>query len=240
MAQPVLDRAPAVASHHLPALPHRGLRRAATHPTGPVVDLVPAADAPTGDPAVDAATAGVVLTALPADGLSAAARVVTDLPAARPAPTVHVRTPDYGVRTVEFRPGSESAIALAAARADVIRLGFSVVLPSIGALARVVALIDEEIAAVGRERAEVRVLLDLDVVLAADERTARRKRSHLEYLDALAGLSWSPAATRVVTTADRLAAEVRELAERAGVDGVVLHPLAGGPEADARVQALVA
>jgi alkanesulfonate monooxygenase SsuD/methylene tetrahydromethanopterin reductase-like flavin-dependent oxidoreductase (luciferase family) len=219
MAQPVLDRAPAVATRHVPAAPHR------------------AAGATSARRAVLAAPAQV------AEVPSAPATVrpvpAVDLPVARTA-TIHVRTPDYGVRTVEFRPGSQSAIALAAARADVIRLGFSVVVPSVGALSRVVALVEEEIAATGRDRAEVRVLLDVDVVLAADERTARRKRSHLEYLDALAGLSWSPAATRVVTTADRLAVEVHELAERTGVDGVVLHPLAGGDEADARVRALVA
>ncbi|HEY0214925.1 MAG TPA: hypothetical protein VGC57_00865 [Cellulomonas sp.] len=172
--------------------------------------------------------------------LAPAVPVVEPVPAAAARPTIHVRTPDYGVRTVEFRPGSESAIALAAARADVIRLEFSVIVPSVGALARVAALVDEEIAAVGRDRSEVRVLLDVEVVLAADERSARRKRSHLEYLDALSGLSWSPAATRVVTTADRLADEVRELADRAGVDGVVLHPLASGDEADERLRALVA
>ncbi|WP_282948402.1 hypothetical protein [Cellulomonas endometrii] len=157
-----------------------------------------------------------------------------------PDPTIHVLAPDYGVRTVESRPGSESAIALAAVHADVIRLEFSVAVPSVGALSRVAALVEEAVAASGRDRAEVRVLLDLEVVLAGDERTARRKRSQLEHLDALAGLTWSPADTRVVTTADRLVAEVRELARRAGVDGVVLHPLAGGPAAAAQLRALVA
>jgi alkanesulfonate monooxygenase SsuD/methylene tetrahydromethanopterin reductase-like flavin-dependent oxidoreductase (luciferase family) len=220
MAQPVLDRVPAVATRHVPAAPHRAVRAAVVRPAPVPRPLAPVVEAPSAP-----STARPVPAA--------------DLPVARTA-TIHVRTPDYGVRTVEFRPGSESAVAQAAARADVIRLGFSVVVPSVGALARVVALVEEEIAATGRDRAEVRVLLDVDVVLAADERTARRKRSHLEYLDALAGLSWSPAATRVVTTADRLAAEVHELAERTGVDGVVLHPLAGGDEADARVRALVA
>jgi alkanesulfonate monooxygenase SsuD/methylene tetrahydromethanopterin reductase-like flavin-dependent oxidoreductase (luciferase family) len=159
---------------------------------------------------------------------------------AAPDPTIHVLAPDYGVRTVESRPGSESAIALAAVHADVIRLEFSVAVPSVGALSRVAALVEEAVAASGRDRAEVRVLLDLEVVLAGDERTARRKRSQLEHLDALAGLTWSPADTRVVTTADRLVAEVRELARRAGVDGVVLHPLAGGPAAAAELRALVA
>ncbi|VTR77694.1 hypothetical protein [Cellulomonas hominis] len=157
-----------------------------------------------------------------------------------PDPTIHVLAPDCGVRTVESRPGSESAIALAAVHADVIRLEFSVAVPSVGALSRVAALVEEAVAASGRDRAGVRVLLDLEVVLAGDERTARRKRSQLEHLDALAGLTWSPADTRVVTTADRLVDEVRELARRAGVDGVVLHPLAGGPAAAAELRALVA
>ncbi|WP_158369965.1 LLM class flavin-dependent oxidoreductase [Cellulosimicrobium cellulans] len=156
------------------------------------------------------------------------------------AVVVHVGAPAYGVRTVEHRPGSESAIAVAARTADVIRLGFSVAVPSVGALARVAALVDDALAEAGRDRTEVRVLLDLEVVLAGDERTARRKRSHLEYLDALAGLSWAPADTRVVTTADRLVAEVGEVARRAGVDGVVLHPLAGGAGVEAELRALVA
>ncbi|TKR24100.1 hypothetical protein FA014_07780 [Cellulomonas hominis] len=163
-----------------------------------------------------------------------------DAAAPEQAPVVHVGAPAYGVRTVEARPGSESAIAVAARTADVIRLGFSVAVPSVGALARVAALVDDALVEAGRDRAEVRVLLDLEVVLAGDEGTARRKRSHLEYLDALAGLSWAPADTRVVTTADRLVAEVGEVARRAGVDGVVLHPLSGGAEVEAELRALVA
>ena len=222
MAQPVLDRAPAVATRHHPAA-----RRSTT--------------------------AGVPASAFPADsraparsigaqrddrvGIGAVAAVGS---APAPVPAVHVRTPAYGVRTVEARPGSESAIAVAARTADVIRLGFSVAVPSVGALARVAALVDDALAEAGRDRSEVRVLLDLEVVLAGDERTARRKRSHLEYLDALAGLSWAPADTRVVTTADRLVAEVVEVARRAGVDGVVLHPLAGGPAVEDELRALVA
>lgn len=201
MAQPVLDRAPAVATRHHPA-GRRALAPVGAHPGAP------------------------------------AARPVAPPPAA--LPTVHVRTPAYGVRTVEARPGSESAIAVAARTADVIRLGFSVAVPSVGALARVAALVEDALAEAGRTRSEVRVLLDLEVVLADDERTARRKRSHLEYLDALAGLSWAPADTRVVTTADRLVAEVGEVARRAGVDGVVLHPLAGGAAVEAELRALVA
>ncbi len=160
---------------------------------------------------------------------------------AAPEPEIHVGAPALaGVRTVESRPGSESAIALAGVHADVVRLEFSVAVPSVGAMARVAALVDDAVADADRARADVRVLLDLEVVLAADEATARRKRSQLEHLDALAGLTWSPAATRVVTTPERLVGEVRELARRAGVDGVVLHPLSGGPAAAATLRALVA
>ncbi|WHP16774.1 hypothetical protein [Cellulomonas sp. ES6] len=223
MAQPVLHRAPAVATR---------LPGAATAPGRHHVAL------PAGFPAleprrVDGAEPVAAVPSVPAAPVRSAA------PAAA-GPDIHVGSPDYGVRTVEFRPGSETAIALAAARADVIRLEFSVAVPTVGALARVVALVEEAVADAGRDRAEVRVVLDLEVVLASDERTARRKRSHLEYLDALSGLGWSPAATRVVTTPALLAAEVRELARRAGVDGVVLLPLAGGPAAEDELRALVA
>jgi alkanesulfonate monooxygenase SsuD/methylene tetrahydromethanopterin reductase-like flavin-dependent oxidoreductase (luciferase family) len=207
MAQPVLDRAPAVTHlHHAPA----AARPAHGRPAAPADRRQP--------------DAWAVLRP-------------TDVPE---PPAIHVRAPAYGVRTVEQRPGSESAIVVAARTADVIRLAFSVAVPSVGALARVAALVDEALAEQGRPRAEVRVLLDLEVVLAADERTARRKRSQLEHLDALAGLTWSPADSRVVTTADRLVAEVRELALRAGVDGVVLQPLSGGPAVEDQLRALVA
>lgn len=161
-------------------------------------------------------------------------------PPAPSAPSIHVRTPAHPVGTVELRPESESAIVDAAARADVIRLAFSVAVPSLGALARVVALVDEALQDAGRSRTAVRLLLDVEVVVATDAGTARRKRSQLEYLDALAGLSWAPSANRVVTTADQLVGEVRELASAAGVDGVVLLPLGGSAAVDGQLRALVA
>ncbi|MCG7287872.1 hypothetical protein MHY85_18075 [Cellulomonas sp. ACRRI] len=250
MAQPVLDRALAVATRHVPAA-----RRAAAARLAPV----PPAPDPAAPAAPTPASTVPASPASPADRLVATRSIhgrrddpveiaiephavapAAGAPGAGRAVVVHVGAPAYGVRTVEHRPGSESAIAVAARTADVIRLGFSVAVPSVGALARVAALVDDALAEAGRDRTEVRVLLDLEVVLAGDERTARRKRSHLEYLDALAGLSWAPADTRVVTTADRLVAEVGEVARRAGVDGVVLHPLSGGAEVEAELRALVA
>lgn len=224
MAQPVLDRvaASAPATHpHRPTAPTRAAQR--HRPTA----VAPPAPGPHGPAARETAPR----RAAARDGQ----RVSTVAPV-----SVEVAEPAYGVRTVEARPGSESAIVVAARTADVVRLGFSVAVPSVGALARVVALVDEAVADAGRDRAEVRVLLDLEVVLAGDDRIARRKRSQLEYLDALAGLTWSPADTRVVTTADRLVVEVQELAGRAGVDGVVLHPLSGGAAVEAQLRTLVA
>jgi len=218
MAQPVLDRAPAVATRHIPAAGRAIAARHSVEPRRP--GRAPANPADPAEPPVRD------------EGARADQR--------GSATTVHVGAPAYGVRTVEARPESESGIAVAARTADVIRLGFSVAVPSVGALARVATLVEDALAEAGRDRSEVRVLLDLEVVLAGDERTARRKRSHLEYLDALAGLSWAPADTRVVTTADRLVAEVGEVARRAGVDGVVLHPLAGGAAVEAELRALVA
>lgn len=271
MAQPVLDRALAVATRHVPAAARRVVPAAARRVVPTRRALATPAPAPvTPDPAPARAHAAPVSAApalapdrasvsplrSPADprdaarslgaqrenrvGTSAPTAADRSAPDAERTPVVHVGAPAYGVRTVEARPESESGIAVAARTADVIRLGFSVAVPSVGALARVAALVEDALAEVGRDRSAVRVLLDLEVVLAGDERTARRKRSHLEYLDALAGLSWAPADTRVVTTADRLVAEVGEVARRAGVDGVVLHPLAGGAEVEAELRALVA
>jgi hypothetical protein len=237
MAQPVLDRALAVATRHLPAARRVAPARRAS--VAPAPAPATPAPAPAALPAVRPASPADSLVATRSIGAPRENRVGI-APAADRAPAVHVGAPAYGVRTVEARPESESGIAVAARTADVIRLGFSVAVPSVGALARVAALVEDALADAGRDRAEVRVLLDLEVVLAGDEGTARRKRSHLEYLDALAGLSWAPADTRVVTTADRLVAEVGEVARRAGVDGVVLHPLAGGAAVEAELRALVA
>lgn len=140
---------------------------------------------------------------------------------------------------IEHRPLTGPDLLVAAARAQTIRLSFSPQTPRIADLADRVRLAEQAIGAAGRRRGDVRVLLDLDVVIAPDARTARRKRAELEYLDALSGLTWSPAETRVVTTAELLVDEVSELAERAGVDGVVLHPLSGGDRVEQELRALI-
>ncbi|MEV7973881.1 hypothetical protein [Cellulomonas sp. NPDC089187] len=155
----------------------------------------------------------------------------------RPAPSLTLHEPD--VRGVEHRPATSAELLVAAAQADVIRLAFSVVVPGVTALTEWVDLAVQAIAAAGRGRDGVTLLLDLDVVLAPDARTARRKRAELEYLDALSGLTWSPGDTRVVTTAESLRAELHELAERVGVDGLVLHPLTGGERVERELRDLL-
>lgn len=154
---------------------------------------------------------------------------------ARPV-TVAVAAPGNGRPDtndpVAFRPTSVVGLALAAARADAVHLSFSARVPTVAAMAALVEELEAEIAAVGRERAGVRIVLDLDVLPTADADVARRKRSYLEHLDALAGLTWAPSATRVVAPPEALVGAAVDLARRVGADGVVLVPLADGPGVD--------
>lgn len=133
---------------------------------------------------------------------------------------------------VAFRPTSGVALALAAARADAVHLSFSAQVPTVAAMARLVEQLEDEIAAVGRERTGVRIVLSLDVLPTPDADVARRKRSYLEHLDALAGLTWAPSATRVVAPPEAVVGTAVDLARRVGADGVVLVPLADGPGVD--------
>jgi alkanesulfonate monooxygenase SsuD/methylene tetrahydromethanopterin reductase-like flavin-dependent oxidoreductase (luciferase family) len=139
----------------------------------------------------------------------------------RPAPR-----PD-GSAPVTFRADTEAAVSLAAARADVVRLGFSAEVPTIAAMRRLVRELEAEIAAVGRDRSGVRVVLDIEVVLVDDDAAAERKRTHLDSLDALAGLTWVPSETRVVAAPRLIVARSVALGRDVGADGVVLVPLGG-------------
>ncbi|MGW6131200.1 hypothetical protein ACWFNE_14345 [Cellulomonas sp. NPDC055163] len=154
------------------------------------------------------------------------ARHVTVAVAAPAATRPHAGDP------VAFRPTSGVGLALAAARADAVHLSFSAQVPTVAAMAKLVGRLEDEIAAVGRERAGVRIVLDLDVLPTADAAVARRKRSYLEHLDALAGLTWAPSATRVVAPAEAVVGTAVDLARQVGADGVVLVPLADGPGVD--------
>ncbi|MFI2754110.1 hypothetical protein ACGIF2_11810 [Cellulomonas sp. P22] len=145
-------------------------------------------------------------------------RVVLDAPAAP--------TDTSGPRPVELHDASEVAVALAAARAEVVRLGFSSRLPTRSAVSALVAQLDEEVAAMGRRRSDVTVLLDVEVVVAADDASARAMSRRLACLDAMAGIAWRADAGRIVAPADQVLVEATRLAREVGADGVVLVPLA--------------
>ncbi|CAN5168207.1 hypothetical protein BH11ACT1_BH11ACT1_16600 [soil metagenome] len=165
----------------------------------------------------------------------AAARTVAGRPrsAARTAVAVAVPSPQPdGSAPLQFRPESEAGLALGAARADVVRLGFSAGVPSIAAMRQLVAAVEEEIAAVGRDRSSVRIVLDVEVVVADDDAAARRKRAVLDHLDALAGITWAPSATRVVAAPRGVVDAAVTLGERVGADEVVLVPLTGGADVE--------
>ncbi|PVU82721.1 hypothetical protein DDP54_06520 [Cellulomonas sp. WB94] len=135
-----------------------------------------------------------------------------------------------GSAPLQFRPESEAGLALGAARADVVRLGFSSRVPSLAAMRQLVAAVEEEIAAVGRDRSSIRIVLDVEVVVTDDDAAARRKRALLDHLDALAGIAWAPSVTRAVAAPSGLVDAAMTLGERVGVDEVVLVPLAGGAD----------
>ncbi|MCG2798622.1 MAG: hypothetical protein L6367_08780 [Cellulomonas sp.] len=140
-------------------------------------------------------------------------------------PRLHIGQLDVPPGAVEARPESQSQIAAAARHAHIVRLRHTAAVPSDGALARVIALVEEELAAAGRHRAEVRLALELQVAVVPDPATVARRRIELSHLDALSGLSWSPSATWVVTTAERLVDDVLTAAEHLHVDDVLLIPL---------------
>lgn len=160
-----------------------------------------------------------------------------DLP--RHLPTVvstTARTP--AATDLVFQVDSEAGFALAAARADVIRIGFSRQVPTVTAAAGLVAALAAEILAVGRDPRDVTILLDVEVRVMPDEASARAKRTHLADLDALAGLSWSPKATRVVGVGRQVVDGATRLAAQTGADGVVLVPLSPATDLD-RLHAMV-
>jgi len=148
------------------------------------------------------------------------------LPSARRgAPRLHVDRIELPPGTRESRPESQTQLDAAAREADVVRLRHTAAVPSDGALARVIALLEATLDEVGRARSAVRVALELQVAVVADAAAITRKRTELGHLDALAGLSWSPSATWVVTTAERLVDDVLAAAAPLEVDDVVLLPL---------------
>jgi len=156
----------------------------------------------------------------------------THRPAPAPVPvpaggaTVEVAAPGRRAGATEFLLDAEAldptTLALAAARADVVRLVHSAALPTAAAVRALVQVLEDEVRAVGRDRADVRLVLEVEAVVAADDADATRRRAAVAYAEAFAALTWSPTATWLIAPATRLAADARALAARTGVDTVAL------------------
>ena len=167
-------------------------------------------------------------------------QLILDRPRTSVAVAVAVPAPQPdGSAPLVFRPESEAGLTLGAAQADVVRLGFSARVPSLAAMRRLVAAVEDEMVAVGRDRSSVRIVLDVEVVLADDDAAAVRKRSLLDHLDALAGIVWAPSGTRVVAAPSGVVGAAAGLGDQVGADEVVLVPLTGSADVE-RLRLLVA
>lgn len=157
----------------------------------------------------------------------APARATPRLASARPvAPTVVVADPAARATGVEFLLDADAldptTVALAAARADVVRVVHSAALPSPAAVRALVSVLEDEVRAVGRDRRDVRIVLEVETVVADDAADARRRRTAVAYAEAFSGLTWSPSATWLVAPRDRVVEQAAALAARTGVDTVAL------------------
>ncbi|MBO3088147.1 hypothetical protein [Cellulomonas dongxiuzhuiae] len=151
--------------------------------------------------------------------------------AARPAaptaaPTVEVAASSRRDDATEFLLDADAldptTLALAAARADVVRIVHSAALPTAAAVRALVEVLEDEVRAVGRDRADVRVVLEVEAVVADDDADAARRRAAVAYAEAFAALTWSPSTTWLIAPAGRLTADATALAARTGVDTVAL------------------
>lgn len=146
---------------------------------------------------------------------------------ARPAvPTVEVVGHEPRTGGVEFLLDADAldvtTVALAAARADVVRIVHSAALPTVAAVRALVDVLDDEVRAVGRDRHEVQVVLEVETVVAADDADAVRRRQAVAYAEAFAALTWSPSATWLVAPVEHVTTRAEALARATGVDTVAL------------------
>jgi alkanesulfonate monooxygenase SsuD/methylene tetrahydromethanopterin reductase-like flavin-dependent oxidoreductase (luciferase family) len=131
-------------------------------------------------------------------------------------PSITPRSPQAHPLVV-LRGDEPEALSVAAAWADVVRIAA----PDLAAAHSAKKRVRAAVAAAGRDPDTVAVLLDVEVLLAADTATARRE---LDELDAHARLA--PASLRVVDTADALVDLVEEAVRDGAADGVTAVPLA--------------
>jgi alkanesulfonate monooxygenase SsuD/methylene tetrahydromethanopterin reductase-like flavin-dependent oxidoreductase (luciferase family) len=114
------------------------------------------------------------------------------------------------------------ALLRSAAAADTVRLRYSPVLTSTTAVDALVAVLEGHLLAAGRRRGDVRVVLEVETVVADDEADAARRRANLSSAEAFSGLAWRPSSTWLVGTAERVRAQAAALVAATGVDAVEL------------------
>ena len=140
--------------------------------------------------------------------------------------TVEVVGHETRTGAVEFLLDADAldltTVALAAARADVVRIVHSAALPNVAAVRALVRVLDDEVRAVGRDRRDVRIVLEVETVVAADDADAARRRQAVAYAEAFAALSWSPSATWLVAPVEHVTTRAEALARATGVDTVAL------------------
>lgn len=202
MAQPVLAHPSAPRSS-------RPLRPAADRASVPRADrTAPRPSRPSGLPAQPWATSP-----------DSAPRDRVDVEVTGPADAGPVRGTEVVVASAAL---DDVALLRSAARADTVRIRFSAALPTTGAVRALVAVLEGHLLAVGRRREDVRLVLEVETVVARDEADATRRRSWLAHVEAFAGASWAPSASWVVAPPERVLAEGAALAREVGVDVVAL------------------
>jgi len=154
-----------------------------------------------------------------------------------PTALVRVVRPDDRARPDELllddRTLGPTSLALAAARAGTVRLRHGAALPTRAAVRALVAMLAGEIAAAGRDRRDVRMVLEVEVVVADDEADAVRRRTNLALSAAFSHATWHADTVVLVAPVGGIGARARELAAEVGVDQVDLV-LVGGTRTRAR------
>ncbi|KMM46295.1 F420-dependent oxidoreductase [Cellulomonas sp. A375-1] len=140
--------------------------------------------------------------------------------------------PPQGRPPVVVTATSDEALALAARRADVVRLRATSLDDALAQRAR----LDDLAGDAGRSTDEVRVLVDTYVVLADDESSARAR---LELLDDLEPSSWATDSLVHVGTAGALAETIETWVAAGAVDGFHVRPSSLSTDLDVLVHRVV-
>ena len=140
--------------------------------------------------------------------------------------------PPQGRPPVVVTATSDEALALAARRAEVVRLRATSLDDALAQRAR----LDDLAGDAGRSTDEVRVLVDTYVVLADDESSARAR---LELLDDLEPSSWATDSLVHVGTAGALAETIETWVAAGAVDGFHVRPSSLSTDLDVLVHRVV-